>query len=372
MTTDAVQTAIVVIVEDDVTTNRLIEIMIAQAGFQPVCAFSVTEAIAVIEIHRPDIVLLDVTLPDGSGLDLCRRLQQMPHAAQIPVVFISSLEDAVTKVRGFEVGGVDYITKPVNRAELIARVSTHLRLRRAFVTLAKLQAERIQRLTSVQRSLMKPPSALPQARFEVALEQIGQAGGDFYDVISVANNTIDYIVADISGHDLAASIWTSSLKTLTTEYGDAASTPQDTVQSMNRVLCQVLSPGVFFTLVYARINRATHHLRTVNAGHPPPILVPTRNLEPELLDSEGDVVGVFPDARFGVVDRNVEQGDRLFLYSDGLIELGDAMGLGQKRLLEACRQFAREPLAVAVPAIKQYVTRDIHVTDDIVLLGVDV
>ena len=122
--------------------------------------------------------------------------------SQIPVIFISSHDDTSTKLKGFDVGGVDYVTKPIVRAELLARVSTHLRLKQAFDMLVELQAERIRRLSTVQESLMPRPADLPAARFEVVLEQMLQAGGDFYDVIPVGDEIVDYLVADVSGHDL--------------------------------------------------------------------------------------------------------------------------------------------------------------------------
>ena len=108
--------------------------------------------------------------------------------------------------------GTDYITKPIVGAEEIARVRTHLRLRQAYEMLAELQAERVQQLASAQRNLMPRPKDFPEARFQVSLRQALAAGGDFYDVIPAGQDSVDYLVADASGHDLAASLWTASLK----------------------------------------------------------------------------------------------------------------------------------------------------------------
>jgi len=77
---------------------------------------------------RPDLVLLDVVLPDGDGYGICRRLKADPETAETPVIFMTALSETEFKVKGFEAGGVDYITKPFRREEVLARVGVHLRL----------------------------------------------------------------------------------------------------------------------------------------------------------------------------------------------------------------------------------------------------
>lgn len=125
-------------------------------------------------------------------------------------------------MQGFEAGGVDYITKPLEGKEILARVGTHLRLKQANERLLELQADRIRQLVQAQGTIMPSPQELPEARFEIALRQVMEAGGDFYDVIPVGEGVVDYVVADASGHDLAASFWTAALKTLLNEYATAA------------------------------------------------------------------------------------------------------------------------------------------------------
>jgi len=145
---------LILIVDDDTVTNQMIQTILAWAGFDTACAFDVAGPLAGIREHHPDLILLDVRLPDGSGFDVCRQIQGEPGASQAPVLFISSNEDVSTKVQGFEAGGVDYITKPLAGAEIIARVRTHLRLKQAYEMLAELQAERIQWLATAQEALM--------------------------------------------------------------------------------------------------------------------------------------------------------------------------------------------------------------------------
>jgi phosphoserine phosphatase RsbU/P len=350
----------------------MIQTILTWAGFQTACAFDVAGALAGIREQHPDLILLDVSLPDGTGLDVCRRIQGEPGASQTPVLFISSNEDVSTKVQGFEAGGVDYITKPLAGAEVIARVRTHLRLKQAYETLAELQAERIQRLATAQEALMPQPEDFPEAHFYVSLNQVLKAGGDFYDVVPVSTQAVDYMVADASGHDLAASFWTAALKALMAEYATPVNSPRDVVCSMNSALLRILPEGVFFSIIYARLNRQNGRLSLINAGHPPAILVPCNEKDVVCVHQEGDVAGAFADVNFDAKELTVRPGDRFFLYSDGLIETGGSREEGIRRLAAACTAWRGALLENMVQSAVQDVTAGLCLQDDIVLMGVEV
>ena len=350
----------------------MIQTILAWAGFQTASAFDVAGALAGVREQHPDLILLDVSLPDGTGLDVCRRIQGEPGASQTPVLFISSNEDVTTKVQGFEAGGVDYITKPLAGAEVIARVRTHLRLKQAYETLAELQAERIQRLATAQGALMPQPADLPEACFFVSLNQVLKAGGDFYDVVPVSHRVVDYMVADASGHDLAASFWTAALKALMAEYATPVNRPQDVVCSMNSALLRILPQGVFFSIIYARLNRQNGRLSLINAGHPPAILVPGNGKEAVWVHQEGDVAGAFADVNFDAKELTVRPGDRFLMYSDGLIESAGNREEGLRRLAAACTSWRGESLENMVPSVVREVTASLRLQDDIILMGVEV
>lgn len=363
----------VLVVDDDVTTSRMLQGILGRAGFRATAAFDAAEAHARVRDQAPDLVLLDINLPDVNGLELCRQLHGLSGTTQIPVLFVSSNEDLSSKVRGFEAGGVDYIPKPFAGEEVIARVRTHLRLKQAYESLADLHAERIQRLAGAQESLMPVPADLPEARFQVALRQVTRAGGDVYDVIPQGGQVVDYLVADASGHDLSSSLWTAALKSLVAEYANLAHTQEETLQSLNRALCRVLPSGVFFTLIYARLNRATGRLTVANAGHPPVLLSPAQpGAEPRYLPQEGDVLGAFSDATFHVAEFPVRKGDRFFLYTDGLVECVTPRDLGTRNLLAAVGAHRAEPFDRIPQSVVGTVTGGLHLLDDILLLGVEV
>ncbi len=119
----------VFIVDDRPENLDVLVINFDKAGFAIMASLDSSEVVPLAEKYRPDMILLDVLMPGTDGFEVCRQLKAKPETSDIPVIFMTSLTDTVDKVRGFEVGGVDYITKPLHPEEVMARVNTHLRLR---------------------------------------------------------------------------------------------------------------------------------------------------------------------------------------------------------------------------------------------------
>ena len=213
---------------------------------------------------------------------------------------------------------------------------------------------------------------IPEAHFRVSFTQILKAGGDFYDVIPVSGDVIDYVVADASGHDLSASFWTAALKTLLCEYCNAVNSPREVLHLVNSALLRILPQGVFFTMIYARLNRAAGHLQLMNAAHPPAILLRQGTAEPEIIWGEGDVVGAFHDAVFDCREMAVVPGDRLFLNSDGLIDTTDSREGGVGGLLDVLGYWKKFSLDEAVRGTVNDYCSSGRCEDDVLLMGIDV
>lgn len=120
--------ATLLVVDDSPVSQRILVRLLEKAGFTVLAANSGADALDVLRIERPDLIVLDIVMPDMDGIALCGHIKQDWELRDVPIIFISSLEDTADKIRGFEAGGVDYITKPFHHAEVLARINTHLKL----------------------------------------------------------------------------------------------------------------------------------------------------------------------------------------------------------------------------------------------------
>ncbi|WP_437766445.1 response regulator [Sorangium sp. So ce281] len=172
-----------VLVVDDTPANRQVLVEhLDLAGIDALTAEDGESALALLRRESPDLILLDVVMPNMNGFDVCRRLKESPATMGIPVIFMTSLTDTTHKVKGFEVGGVDYVTKPIQHDELVARVTTHLSLRalqralqQANSDLERRVAERTAELARLNEDLRATNRAY--ARF-VPTEMLGLLGRD--------------------------------------------------------------------------------------------------------------------------------------------------------------------------------------------------
>ncbi|MBL9137588.1 MAG: response regulator transcription factor [Verrucomicrobiales bacterium] len=145
-----------VLVVDDIPNNlTLLLDALSGAGHRVLVAESGEGALLQLEHEIPDVVLLDYVLPGLTGLEVCRRLKAQPRLAEIPVIFLTAVTDVEEKVRVLEAGAVDYVTKPIQTAEVVARVATHLRiaqLKRALLDRnAALEAEIAMRIEAEEQ-----------------------------------------------------------------------------------------------------------------------------------------------------------------------------------------------------------------------------
>ena len=330
-------------------------------------------AIEKIEQLRPNLVVLDFA-EDNTGLDLCHLLHTGAGSWRAPVILVAESDDIPTKAKALKCGAVDFLTKPLQKPEVIARVRMHLRLQRALESLADLNAAHVHLIAAAQQSCMARPQDLPEARFHVHLQQIHRAGGDFYDVVDHGRGEIvDYVVADTSGHDVSSSFWTLALKTLLNEYSDLLFSPLDSFYLINRSLLRILPPGVFFTASQVQLDRHAGNAVVLSAGHPPLLHIPYDEAQPaNIIRQTADVLGAFSDASFSRIDLQVDPQDRLFLFSDGLIDLFGPFDEGLQKLVSTAQSLRKQSLRSAVDQIVSSQLQNKVPQDDILLMGIEV
>jgi diguanylate cyclase (GGDEF)-like protein len=131
----------ILIVDDTPNNLRLLSNALTDGGYDVRCAKNGYMALVGAQSEPPDLILLDVKMPDMSGFEVCLTLKNNPHTSEIPVIFLSAIDEVIDKVRAFEVGGVDYITKPFQAAEVLARVKNHIALQSAKAEIYQFNAE---------------------------------------------------------------------------------------------------------------------------------------------------------------------------------------------------------------------------------------
>jgi two-component system, sensor histidine kinase and response regulator len=136
----------ILIVDDAPNNLRLLSNMLTQQGYEVRSAISGPIALMAVHVMRPDLVLLDINMPKMGGYEVCEHLKADQYTREIPVIFLSALSEALDKVKAFQVGGIDYITKPFQIEEVLARIENQLMLRRMQLDLQQAKADALRAL----------------------------------------------------------------------------------------------------------------------------------------------------------------------------------------------------------------------------------
>lgn len=348
--------------------------MLDAEGFRTITASNGIAARELSRVETPDLILLDVVMPGESGFETCAGLKSDPKTADIPVIFLSALDDVKSKVRGLKIGGVDYVSKPVHGEEVLARVRVHLRIRENNRAITREHQARIEELRNAQQAILVRPEDCPGASFAVFYKPLEGAGGDFYDVVNVDSDVFGYFVADVSGHGASAAFLTSAIKALLRQFTGPLFSPEDTMRGIDGIMRQILGEEQYLTACYVNLNRRTGRLAVVSAGHPPLIVVSASG-KPQTVELDSDPLGIFSSLVIQHKEIKVSRGDRFFLYTDGLIESspGEGRREGLKILVEACVRHRTDPLKQAVTLIAEDIQAGMKsVEDDLLLLAVEV
>lgn len=369
------QSYTVLAVDDNLVNLKLIEKSLSKEGYRIFTADNGPDARAIAVKENPDLILLDIEMPGENGFDVIRKLKDNSETNSIPVLFLTGVIEVDSKLKGFDLGAVDYITKPFHPLEVLARVRIHLKLSIATNSLIADQASRLKQVTEAQVAMMPSPENNPDALFGVFYKALEEAGGDFYDILNISDKITGYFVADFSGHDIKTSYLTSSVKALLAQNCTPVYSPAESMKMINDVLVEILPEGKYLTACYMHINRTTKKLTIINAGHPPVVCLPVEE-EPYLIKTSGDVLGIFKDAHFGTQSVDVSTGDKFFVYSDGLVESAEdkiTWASGADSLLPMYKKVASVPYDKApIELVKLLFGEDALFEDDIVVLCVEV
>lgn len=367
---------LVQIVDDKILNQKVLVAILEKNNFRTITATNGAEARDMAETHHPDIILLDIMMPVEDGFEACKKLKKNPKTADIPIIFISALDDIENKIKGLSMGGIDYIAKPFNKDEVLVRVKNYLKLYDNYKMVIDSQAEKLSQLKDAQKAILVEPAELPKAKFAVKFSPITEAGGDFYDVFETTDGIFEYFVADISGHDIGASFATSALKALIRNNSSQLYTISEIISTINKILCTIFQAGQHITAVYVRINRQQSRATFLNAAHLPIIYIPQVG-KIELLEANNGIVGAFEESIFSFDTIEIEEGDRFLLFTDGLVEAFEKVKMtrqeGIEKLIEILEKHRVTDIENLVAIIQnEMFCENRNVEDDIVILITEV
>ena len=212
----------ILIVDDTPANLQLLSKILSEQGYRVRPVPSGSMALSAARVEPPDLVLLDIRMPEMDGYTVCERLKADEKTRDTPIIFISALDATQEKVRAFRVGGLDYITKPFQVEEVLARVETHLALRKLQTQLQEANSKMEMELAlagEVQASFL--PRALPNIpgwQLAVTLQPSRETSGDFYDVNLLPNGRLGILVADVVDKGAGAALFMALSWTLFRTY----------------------------------------------------------------------------------------------------------------------------------------------------------
>src|SRR3954470_4397897 len=223
--TSAAQPASILTVDDTPANLQVLAGMLKDRGYKVRPVPSGKLALAAAQRDPPDLILLDINMPDMNGYQVCEHLKADRVLKGIPIIFISALTEQLDKVKAFATGGVDYITKPFQMEELHARVETHLKLRRLQIELEKTNSllevanrrmsDDLKAAAKIQKTFLPGVApAIPGIEFAWCYRPCDELAGDALNIIPLGGGKVALYILDVSGHGVAAALLSVSISRL--------------------------------------------------------------------------------------------------------------------------------------------------------------
>ena len=328
-----------VLIVDDVKANVDVLVQALRDEYRLSVALDGEKALEAVEKSPPDLVLLDIVMPGIDGYEVCRRLRAAEATRELPVMFLSSLEDVKDKARGFEVGGNDYLTKPFEVLEVRARVRSLLKAK-AYADAVKAAAERELRVArEIQMGLL--PADVPARTagtgldVHAVLEPARHVGGDLYDVIRLADDRLLVVLGDVAGKGIPAALFMAVTMTLLRSAARQCASPDEILRRVNDELVAQNPRSMFVTLQCLLFEPAKRRVTCASAGHHAAVLLAPGAPPRFAFSSSGRVLGIMPENDVASETLELRPGETLVLFTDGVSEAYDpAQELyGEERLL---------------------------------------
>ncbi len=356
-------TETILVVDDDTDILALLEMSLASDGFKVITASNGENGLQKAKVEQPDLILLDVMMPQMDGLEVIKRLKDNTETSAIPVLWLTAKTQTEDKLRGLEIGGDDYITKPFDLREVTARINAVLGRTRPVKYINPLinamgdsfseagvaeLGSHLQAAAEIQLKLLpeKPPT-FAEFDFATLFRSSTSVSGDFYDFIPLSDTHLAVVLGDVKGHGIPAALLMVMIQTASRLLSNEVDCPGTVLKRINTLLFHNTDIEQFATMVYGILELDTSRFTYANGGHCPPIhfITDDGNVEQgksnevriELLETGGMLIGAFDIATFSYDTCQLSQGDVLLLYTDGVTETEGRVQndfYGEERLID--------------------------------------
>ncbi len=401
----------ILIADDEPTILQVLKIIFENKGYNIVLARNGLEAWQ--EMQKPDppqLMVVDWMMPKLNGLELTRRIRSSKLNHYVYIIMITAKGEKKDVVQAIDLGVDDYLTKPFNHSELLARVRAGERITNLERTLAyknkELEEKNIHIITEANNRMKKDleaaakiqeallPKALPEVegiKFDWQFKPCTELAGDILNLYWLDNKHIGFFVLDVSGHGVASALKSVTLSHLLSPVQNQSSilrkkikgsstfqinSPAKVLHQLNQQFPVDMETGQFFTLIYGILNIETYEFIFSSAGHPDPVLI-RNSSNPTTLKSSNFPIGFTEEVAYNDYKVCLEPGDRLFLYSDGITEAKESNGeeFGLIRFVKFLNENRKTSFENSLPKLLKEVTTwhgNSSLDDDASLLALEI
>jgi CheY-like chemotaxis protein/anti-sigma regulatory factor (Ser/Thr protein kinase) len=372
------------VVDDEQVNALLLQQILAARGFEVAVAEGGEAALEYFRENPVDMVLMDIMMPGVDGYEATRRIKELDTEGFTPVLFVTALHDEHQLARCVEVGGDDFVTKPISRVQLNAKIDAWLRTRNLYRTVTeqrdalqyhqdRLQAEQETAERIIERASVS--SALDSPGVRRVYQPAETLSGDIILATWRPNGNFVALFGDFTGHGIGAAVGVPPLADRFHRGAARGAPPAQLLDQVNERLYQALPPEMFLTAILVEVDPVAGTIGVWNGGMPAPVLVAAGEVVARPA-STGLPLGVVRDETPGrrrLDYRGWPAGARLYLASDGVVEAVDAAGelFGEARLEEALTAAPPEEAFDGLLAAVSDHRRTEGQRDDLTLLELD-
>ncbi|CAN4266285.1 RsbU Serine phosphatase RsbU, regulator of sigma subunit [Methylophilaceae bacterium] len=324
-----------ILVVDDTPANLTLMTGLLQDDYQVRAATSGEKALKIAcSENPPDLILLDIMMPEMDGHEVCRRLKADEKTKDIPIIFLTAMSEAEDEEKGLKLGAVDYITKPVSPPIALARIYTHITMHRQKKALILSQQMLAAEINEAADYILSALPAELNGDIVTRWKHIPSTalGGDAFGYHWVDDEHLAIYLLDVCGHGVGSALMSvSAINALRSQSLKSADfkQPASVMAAINNAFLMEDHNNKFFTMWYGVYNRLQHTLTYASAAHPPAFIRTGDTTDKtELLElTTGNLaIGYMQDMVFKEASLELKQFNQLTVYSDGVYEIEKSNG----------------------------------------------